>query len=252
MTSITPLRNTFSGRIITPEDTDYDQAKRVYMAIGEPLAIVLPESNQDIAATISFAKQQRVPFSIRSGGHSGMGHSTNTGGIVLDMRHFNEVRILDAKTNTVRVGSGNHWGNVAQKLASNNLVISAGDTSSVGVGGLTLGGGIGIMVRKYGLTIDQLIGAELVTATGETLTANKDENSDLFWAIRGGGGNFGVVTHFDFAAHQLPGVYFGSVTYKLAGCDQAITARSYDYLGSNARVWRQSSFCANVLLLRRG
>lgn len=224
MISITSLRNTFSGRIITPEDPDYNQAKTVYMGTGKPLAVVLPTSNQDIAAVINFAKQHDVPFSIRSGGHSGMGHSTNTDGIVLDMQRFNEVHILDSTTGVVRVGSGSRWGAVAQKLADSNLVISAGDTASVGVGGLTLGGGIGIMVRKYGLAIDQLIGAEIVTADGETLTVNKDKNSELFWALRGGGGNFGVVTHFDFAAHPLGQVCFGTVMYKLGDIKTLLAA----------------------------
>lgn len=223
MTSITPLQNTFSGRIITPEDPEYSNAKKVYMAAGDPLAVLIPQSNQDIAAAIDFAKQHQLPLSVRSGGHSGMGHSTNTGGIVLDMRHFNDVAVLDQKAGTVRIGSGAHWGDVAHQLSSSNLVISAGDTASVGVGGLTLGGGIGIMVRKYGLAIDQLIGAELVAADGTTIVVNKEENDDLFWAIRGGGGNFGVVTYLDFAAHSLRGVYFGSVTYKLEDIKALLT-----------------------------
>jgi FAD/FMN-containing dehydrogenase len=194
------------------------------MTTGEPLAVLIPESNQDIATAIDFAKHHQLPFSVRSGGHSGMGYSTNNDGIVLDMRHFKNVTVLDKEAGIVRIGSGALWGEVASQLASEGLVISAGDTSSVGVGGLTLGGGIGIMVRKYGLAIDQLIGAELVTAEGKTLMVNENENSDLFWAIRGGGGNFGVITHFDFAAHPLRQVCFGTVMYKLDDIKTLLTA----------------------------
>ena len=215
MTSLIQLHHTFSGHIITPSDPEYQQAKTVYATSGSPLAILIPQSNQDIAVAIDFAKQQDIPFSVRGGGHSGMGHSTNNGGIVLDMQHYKAVSIQDKEAHIVRVGGGALWGEVANQIADDNLVISAGDTASVGVGGLTVGGGIGIMVRKYGLAIDQLVGAEIVTANGKTLTINDHENSDLFWAIRGGGGNFGVVTHFDFAAHVLQEVYFGSLTYKL-------------------------------------
>jgi FAD/FMN-containing dehydrogenase len=133
------------------------------------------------------------------------------------------VTVLDTAAGTVRVGAGAVWGEVAHALAEEGLVVSAGDTKSVGVGGLTLGGGIGIMVRKYGLAIDQLIGAEIVTADGRALTVSRSEHPDLFWAIRGGGGNFGVVTHFDFAAHRLNNVFFGPIAYKLDDLKSLLT-----------------------------
>ncbi|HEY5695347.1 MAG TPA: FAD-dependent oxidoreductase, partial [Candidatus Saccharimonadales bacterium] len=215
MTQITSLRTTFSGTIITPADATYDTARKVYMAAGSPLAILVPATTKDIASAIAFARKNNLPLSVRSGGHSSMGHSTNNGGIVIDMSKFNAVTILNEADGLVRVGSGAVWSEVAKQLKPHSLVISAGDSASVGVGGLTVGGGIGIMVRKYGLAIDQLVGAEVVTADGRVLRASKDENADLFWGIRGGGGNFGIVTHFDFAAHHLRQVFFGPVMYKL-------------------------------------
>jgi FAD/FMN-containing dehydrogenase len=214
--------NPFSGSIITPEDEAYDTARAVYMATGTPKAILYPLTADDIAVALRYVAENGLTLSVRSGGHSGMGHSTNDGGIIIDMKNFADITVLDASEGTIRVGSGAHWGDVARTLAPEGLVVSAGDTQSVGVGGLTLGGGIGIMARKYGLAVDQLIGAEIVTADGRALTANKSENADLFWALRGGGGNFGVVTHLDFAAHRLGNVFFGIVAYKLDDLKQVL------------------------------
>jgi FAD/FMN-containing dehydrogenase len=215
--------NPFSGAIVTSEDEEYDTARAAYMATGTPKAILYPRTTDDIAVALHYVTANHLPLSIRSGGHSGMGHSTNDDGVIIDMKNFSDVIILDESKGIVRVGSGAHWGDVARKLTPKGLVVSAGDTKSVGVGGLTLGGGIGIMARKYGLAVDQLIGAEVVAADGRTLTVNKSENADLFWALRGGGGNFGVVTHLDFAAHRLGNVFFGIVAYQLDDLKQVLT-----------------------------
>jgi FAD/FMN-containing dehydrogenase len=126
---------------------------------------------------------------VRSGGHGLSGLATNDGGLVLDLAHFNAVEVLDAAQGRVRIGAGATWGDAANALGEHGLAISSGDTKTVGVGGLTLGGGVGWMVRKYGLTIDNLEAAEIITANGETLHVSANEHPDLFWAIRGGGGN---------------------------------------------------------------
>lgn len=229
MTSIVSSLKPFDGSIVVSGDPDYEAERSSYMAAGTPEAIVFPKSTKAIAKALKVAAKSGVPLSIRSGGHSGMGHSTNDGGIIIDMKHFADVTVTDREKGIVRVGSGAEWGNVAQRLHNEGLVVSAGDTKSVGVGGLTLGGGIGIMVRKYGLAVDQLVGAEVVTADGRVLQANKSENAELFWALRGGGGNFGVVTYLDFAAHSLGDVYFGPIAYKL------------DDLGGLLRGWRDAT-----------
>lgn len=223
MTNITNLKQTFSGKIVTPDDITYDTARTTYMTTGTPLAIVFPETTDDIAVAIAFADENNLMLSVRSGGHNGLDFSTNDGGIVVDMSSFSQLSVVDREKGIVRIGAGAHWGAVAEKLAPYGLVISAGDTASVGVGGLTTGGGIGIMVRKFGLAIDQLIGAEVVTADGRVLSVSDNENADLFWGIRGGGGNFGVVTHFDFAAHRLGSVLFGTITYQLESVKSILT-----------------------------
>ena len=223
MTDITNLKNVFSGAIITPEDTAYTTARVTYTTTGNPAMIVYPNTIEDIKAALEFATDNKLVLSVRSGGHNGLDYSTNDGGMVIDMKAFSNVDVTDKEKSIVRVGSGAVWGEVAEALALHGLVISAGDTSSVGVGGLTLGGGIGIMVRKYGLAIDQLVGAELVTADGRVLQLNEHENAELFWAIRGGGGNFGIITHFDFQASPLSGVHFGTVMYQLTDIRSLLT-----------------------------
>ena len=152
---------------------------------------------------------------MRSGGHSPLGHSTNTGGMVIDLAHLDAVEVLDAERRLVRVGGGATWGKVAAALDPHGWALTSGDTADVGVGGLTLGGGIGWMVRRHGLAIDNLVGARVVTADGRLVTASADEHPDLFWALRGGGGNFGVVVDFDFVAQPVGTVHYGAVTYQV-------------------------------------
>jgi FAD/FMN-containing dehydrogenase len=223
MTLITDIKNQFSGTIIRPDDAQYDNARKTYMRVGSPAVIAIPQTTDDIRHCIAIARKNTAILSVKSGGHGGMGQGTNDGGIMLDMQHFSQVEVLDAAKGMVRVGAGARWGNVANMLEEHGLVVSAGDTKSVGVGGLTVGGGIGIMVRKYGLAIDQLIGAEVITASGDVLYTSNSENADLFWAIRGGSGNFGIVTHFDFAAHPLKNVSFGTVMYELNDLKKLLT-----------------------------
>ena len=163
-----------------------------------------PRTVEEVVDVVRLAAREAVPLTVVAGGHGPWSH-TPAVGIRLDLGELTDIEVDGT---TVRIGGGAVWGDVAAALAPHGLALSSGDTATVGVGGLTLGGGIGWMVRAWGLAIDQLIGAQVVTASGEVVEAAADAHSELFWALRGGGGNFGVVTRFDFAAHPLPGIAF--------------------------------------------
>jgi FAD/FMN-containing dehydrogenase len=200
---------------LRPGDDGYDAATRVFFAAGAPALIVRPRNAEEVAAAVTHAVRRDLALSVRSGGHSPLGHSTNTAGMVIDLAHLDHVEILDRERRLVRVGGGATWGMVAAALDPHGWGLTAGDTAGVGVGGLTLGGGIGWMVRRHGLAIDNLAGARVVTADGRLLATSEHEHPDLFWALRGGGGNFGVVVDFDFVAQPVTTVHFGTVTYAL-------------------------------------
>ena len=204
-----------AAEVLRPGDAEYDDAARVFLGSGRPALVVRPRDPDEVAAAVTHAVAAGLEVSVRSGGHSPVGHGTNTDGMVIDLRHLDDVEILVAGSRLVRVGAGATWGRVSAELDPRGWGLTAGDTTSVGVGGLTLGGGIGWMVRKHGLAIDNLVAARVVTADGRLLTASETENPDLFWAIRGGGGNFGVVVDFDFVAQEVATVHFGTVTYRL-------------------------------------
>ncbi|MFK3678561.1 FAD-binding oxidoreductase [Microbacterium sp. NPDC090218] len=163
-----------------------------------------PRTVDEVVEIVRMASREAVPLTVVAGGHGPWSHAPS-GGIRLELGDLSDVEV---EGDTVRIGGGAVWGEVATALAAHGLALSSGDTASVGVGGLTLGGGIGWMVRAWGLAVDQLIGAQVVTATGDVVEASADAHPELFWALRGGGGNFGVVTRFDFAAHRLPGIAF--------------------------------------------
>jgi FAD/FMN-containing dehydrogenase len=200
----------FVGEIVTTASHEYVSAATSHGVLGSPVLIARPSSTEDVSAAIAYARTQRLDVSVRSGGHTPF--STNEGGIVIDLSGIRSVEVLDG--GQVRIGSGALWGDVAKALQPHGLALSSGDTSSVGVGGLTLGGGIGWMVRQYGLTIDSMLEAEVVLASGAIVTANATSEPELFWALRGGGGNFGVVTRFTFQAHPLQGVVAGSIDFE--------------------------------------
>ena len=201
------------GETLVPGQDGYEQAAAVTFATGTPDLIVRPESPAQVAAALAHARAHKMPVSVRSGGHSAAGLSTNTEGMVIDLSRISDIAIIDKAEHRVRIGGGATWGAVAAALAPDGLAITAGDTRQVGVGGLTLGGGVGWLVRRFGLAIDSLVAAEVVTADGQVLTASADEHADLFWALRGGGGNFGVVTSFEFIAQPLAGVQAGHISY---------------------------------------
>lgn len=163
-----------------------------------------PSTVEEVAEVVRLASREAVPLTVVAGGHGPWSHAPAEG-IRLELGGLSGIEVDGT---TVRIGGGAVWGDVATALAGHGLALSSGDTASVGVGGLTLGGGIGWMVRAWGLAADQLIGAQVVTASGEVVEASSATNPELFWALRGGGGNFGVVTRFDFTAHRLPGIAF--------------------------------------------
>jgi len=198
-TSMSQLRTHFNGRLITPGDVAYDQARTVFYGGFDrhPAVIIRVTNAHDVARVIAFARETGLELAIRSGGHSNAGHSATEGGIVLDLSEMKALEI-DAANRTAWAGAGLTALEYTKATAEHGLTTGFGDAGSVGLGGLTLGGGVGYLVRKYGMTIDNLLAAEIVTADGRILQVNADENPDLFWAIRGGGGNFGVVTRFKF------------------------------------------------------
>lgn len=209
---IEELRDGRAGTAVLPGDTDWGANPPIYPPPGDPAAIVRPETPEQVGEALRFAAAAGIGVAVRSGGH-GSGHFDNDGGLVIELSNF---RKIEVDGHTVRVGGGALWGDVAAELAKYDLALTSGDTKSVGVGGLTLGGGVGWLVREHGLAFDSLTAAEVVLPSGELVIASADEHPDLFWALRGGGGNFGVVTTFVFEAHPLDGVVFGTLTYDVA------------------------------------
>jgi len=204
------------GRIVLPEDSDYDKERKVYngMIDKRPRMIVKCADASDVVASVNFGRENNLLIAVRGGGHNGGGLGICDNGLVIDLSEIKFVQVNTAD-NTVKVGGGNLWREVDQATHPFGLAIPGGIISSTGVGGLTLGGGIGHLARKYGLTIDNLLEAEMVLADGSSVTASEKQNSDLFWAIRGGGGNFGIVTSFKFQAHPVSTVFGGPTLWPI-------------------------------------
>jgi FAD/FMN-containing dehydrogenase len=206
--SISALRNSVKGRVIAPGDEEYDEARTVFLGgiDRRPAVIIQVVDTDDVAKVVALAGDSGLELAIRSGGHSV--YAVSDGGIVLDLAGLKSFEI-DADGRTAWAGSGLTAAEYTGLAAARGLATGFGDTGSVGIGGITLGGGVGYLVRKYGLTIDNLLAAEIVTADGELLRIDEHDHPDLFWAIRGGGGNFGVVTRFKFRLHKIETIVGG-------------------------------------------
>jgi FAD/FMN-containing dehydrogenase len=201
---IEELRAVLAGRVITPGDDAYEQARSVFYGSIDrrPAVIARAADASDVSRIVSLARESRAELAVRSGGHSLAGHGVSEGGIVLDLSDLQAFE-TDVRGRTAWAETGLTAGRYTVAAGEHGLATGFGDTGSVGIGGLTLGGGVGFFVRKHGLTIDDLLAAELVTADGELLSVDEETHPDLFWAIRGGGGNFGVATRFEYRLHEV-------------------------------------------------
>jgi hypothetical protein len=210
----TKFKDTLRGPLIRPKDASYDDVRKLYngMIDKRPLAIAGCVDAADVIAAVNFGRDNSLPIAIRCGGHNGPGLGSVNDGLVIDLSHMKGVRV-DPATRTARVGAGCTQGDVDHATHAFGLAVPAGIISTTGIAGLTLSGGHGYLSRKYGLTIDNLLEADIVLADGSFVTANRDKNADLFWALRGGGGNFGVVTSFLFQLHPASMVFAGPIAW---------------------------------------
>jgi FAD/FMN-containing dehydrogenase len=215
------------GRVITAQDEGYDEARAVHNGMFDkrPLAVVRAEQVGDVIATVAFAREHGLELAVRGGLHSGPGFGTTDGGLAIDMSLMHTVRV-DPRNKTARADAGATWGDFNYATHTFGLATTGGIISTTGISGLTLGGGIGYLSRGCGLTIDNLISADVVTADGKLLTASERENEDLFWGLRGGGGNFGVVTSLEYRLHEVDHVFAGPIFYNLE--DAAAVLRMFD------------------------
>jgi FAD/FMN-containing dehydrogenase/alkanesulfonate monooxygenase SsuD/methylene tetrahydromethanopterin reductase-like flavin-dependent oxidoreductase (luciferase family) len=209
-------------RVVEPGDHDFSKFRSTYIHKGNPGLVLRPKTAEEVQAAVRYAAKQRVPLAVRSGGHGISGRSTNDGGLVIDVGQLNSVKLLDETTGLFRVGPGARWGEVAATLAPHGLGMSSGDYGDVGVGGLATAGGIGYFSRKHGLTLDHVQAAEVVLADGSLVRADRENNADLFWALRGAGGNFGVVTALEMDAYPVGNVVFAQITYDISDAESVL------------------------------
>src|SRR5215468_1110000 len=211
------LRSVFNGQILEPEDAGYDEARQIWNASVSkcPRVIARCSGLADVITAVNFARTNNLLTAIRGGGHNVGGRALCDDGLVIDLSRMRSV-FVDAATRRARVQGGVTLGDLDRETHVFGLAVPCGIVSRTGIAGLTLGGGVGWLIRKYGMSIDNLLSAQVVTAEGKVITANASENEDLFWALRGGGGNFGVVTSFEFQAHPVSTVLGGLVLYPRA------------------------------------
>jgi FAD/FMN-containing dehydrogenase len=214
--AVETFRSQLRGQLIRPEDPDYDAARRVYngMIDRRPALIARVADVADVISAVNFGRESGLAIAVRGGGHSGPGFGTNDGGLVIDLSCLRGIHVAP-ENRTVRVEAGCVWGEVDHATHPFGLAVPSGFVSSTGVGGLTLGGGVGYLTRRYGLTLDNLLAVDMVLADGRFVTASDSQNADLYWAVRGGGGNFGVVTSFLFRAHPVSTVYGGPMMWPM-------------------------------------
>jgi hypothetical protein len=216
--ALATLQSRFRGQLLRPSDAGYDDARQLWNAMIDkhPALIARCTTADDVAAAVRFARERSLPLSVKGGGHGVAGTAVCEGGLMIDLSLMNEV-IVDPDTRTARAGGGATWGGFDAATQAHGLATTGGIIPSTGVGGLTLGGGLGVLMRRFGLACDNLLAAEVVLADGSVATASETEHPDLFWALRGGGGNFGVVTAFTFQVHPVgPMVLGGFVVHPFA------------------------------------
>ncbi|MFF5053850.1 FAD-binding oxidoreductase [Micromonospora sp. NPDC000663] len=214
MTTLARVPDSLTGQLVTPGDRRYAQLRSTYTTTASPAAVLLPKTTAQVADAIRYAREQRLPIAVRSGGHGLSGVSSNNGGLVIDLSMLNRVRVLDGRAGLVRVEAGARWANVAKALAPYGLVISSGDHGGVGVGGLATGGGVGWLVRAHGLTIDRVRAVEVVLADGTLVRADAQHEPDLFWLVRGAGAGAGIVVAFEIEAVEQRNVGVAQLVVK--------------------------------------
>jgi FAD/FMN-containing dehydrogenase len=220
------LAEDFGGQLLMPDDPAYDAARQIYngMIDRRPALIARPTGTADVIAAVNYAREQGLPVGMRSGGHSVAGHSMPEGGVLLDLSLMKGVHV-DRDSGTARASAGVLWGEYDRETQAYGVHTPGGRVTTTGVGGFTTGGGYGWTSPKFGLTADNLVSADIVTADGELVTASETENSDLFWGIRGGSGNFGVITSFEYRVHALgPIILGGLLVFPLEQAEAALEA----------------------------
>ena len=219
------LSGTIKGRVLGPDDSAYDEARQVWNAMIDrrPAVIVQPANGDDVAPAIKFAREKALEISVRGAGHNIAGNAACNGGVMIDFSQMKQVRV-DAAKKRAYVDAGATLGDMDAATQRHGLATPVGINSTTGIAGLTLGGGFGWLTRKHGMTVDNLVSADVVTADGKKLRASEQDNPELFWALRGGGGNFGVVTQFEFALHSVgPEILAGLLVFPFAQAKQILT-----------------------------
>ena len=222
---LTKLSGAIKGRVLGPDDSAYDEARQIWNAMIDrrPAVIVQPADGDDVVSAIKFARENALEISVRGAGHNIAGNAICNDGLTIDFSQIKQVRV-DAAKKRAYVDAGATLGDLDSATQRHGLATPMGINSTTGIAGLTLGGGFGWLTRKHGMTIDNLISADVISADGRKLTASEQENSDLFWALRGGGGNFGVVTQFAFALHRVgPEILAGLLVFPFAQAKQVLT-----------------------------
>jgi FAD/FMN-containing dehydrogenase len=210
--AVDQLTQSFSGKILRPGEDTYDAARAIFNAMIDrrPALIAQPATAADVAAAVKFAAQNQLLVSVKGGGHAASGHAVCEGGLMIDLALLNEITV-NPQAKTASAGGGTKWGELDAATQAHGLAVTGGRVPGTGIGGLTLGSGSGWLERKLGYTVDNMIGAEVVLASGDIVHTSESENSDLFWGLRGGGGNYGIVTKFEYRLHEVGPMVFGGM-----------------------------------------
>lgn len=221
--SVQTFGSSLRGELLRPGDSGYDSGRRVWngMIDRHPALIAYCREVEDVIRSVNFARENELLTAVRSGGHNVSGNCVCDGGIVIDLSRMKEIRV-DPASRTARAHSGLNWGEFDRETQRYGLATTGGIVSRTGIAGLTLGGGIGWLMRKFGVTCDNLLSVDIVTAEGKLVTANADENKDLFWGVRGGGGNFGIASGFEYRLHEVGPVLAGTICYPASGAREIL------------------------------